>query len=60
MKFILRKNWKYACCSIQEGNTIIDLGTVDNTEAKTLLREFEDAVDELKWFINATEVSNDN
>lgn len=55
MKFNFRKYNDYAICSIEEGGTSIDLGMLDNEEARQLLSQFEEAVDDLKWFINATD-----
>ena len=55
MKFNMRKFNAYAICSIEDGGTTIDLGMIDHEEAKQLLSQFEEAVDDLKWFINATE-----
>ena len=55
MKFNIRKINDYAICSIQEAGATIDLGMLDREEAKIILSQFEEAVDELKWFVNAAE-----
>jgi len=57
MKFNLRRFNDYAFCSLEDGGATIDLGTLDNSEAKKLLEDFKAAVDDLEWFINATETS---
>ena len=55
MHFDLRKVTIYATCSISDGGTTIDLGMIDNKEAKVFLNEFKDAVERLEWFIQSTE-----
>ena len=55
MKFNMRKFNAYAICSIEDGGAMIDLGMLDLEEAKQLLSQFEQAVDDLKWFVNDTE-----
>jgi len=51
MKFNLRKFNDVAFCTLEESGTIIDFGVLDVNDAKKLLREIEDAADELKWYL---------
>lgn len=55
MDFNLRKWNHYAFCSMDIGNTTVDLGCLDNSEAKSLLNDFKRAVEDLEWFVNSTE-----
>jgi len=55
MKFNLRRINDYCQTSIEDGSVTIDTGFLDNAEAKKLLEDFKSAIDDLEWFINATE-----
>jgi len=51
----LRKVSDFADCNLSEGNVEINFGFLDHKEAKTLLKEFQEAVENLEWFVRATE-----
>ena len=55
MELRLRKFNDYAFVEIKVAGVTADLGTFDNKDARQLLEHFENAVEELKWFINATD-----
>jgi hypothetical protein len=55
INFKLRRISDLAICTFEFDHTSIDMGCLDNKEAKDLLEGFKQAVDELEWFINATE-----
>lgn len=55
MKFDFRKYDCYAICSIEAENTTIDLGMLDRGEVKSLLEDFKAAIDDLEWFLYATD-----
>jgi hypothetical protein len=55
MDFNLRKMNHYAFCSMDIDNTTVDLGCLDNGEAKSLLNDFKRAVEDLEWFVKSTE-----
>lgn len=56
MKFDLRKYSIYAFCKIEHEGVTLDLGALDNSEAKRLLEDFKAAIDDLEWFTRTTEV----
>lgn len=55
MQFKLRKSGDYANCWLVDGSATLDFGFIDNKEGRQLLESFKDAVDELEWFVNATD-----
>ena len=55
MQFKLRKSGDHANCWLVDGSATLDFGFIDNKEARQLLESFKDAVDELEWFVNATD-----
>lgn len=55
MQFILRKCGDFANCCLVDESTTISFGFIDNKEGRQLLDSFKDAVDELEWFVNATD-----
>lgn len=59
INFKLRRINHLAICTFEFDHTSIDMGCLDNKEAKDLLEGFKQAVDELEWFINATETEDD-
>ena len=54
MELNLRKVSDFANCSIEHDGTTIDLGFIDNKDAKQLLQEFQEAVATLEWFVACT------
>jgi len=55
IKFNLRRVSDFADCSIRIDNHTIDLGFIERKEAINLLEEFKSIVEDLEWFVNATE-----
>lgn len=55
MHFNLRKYSDHASCTLESGNTTLDFGLLDRKEAQDLMREFQNAVEELEWFLQVTE-----
>lgn len=55
MEFKLRKVSDFADVTLIYGGVTIELGFLDNKEARQLLDAFRDAVEELEWFVNATD-----
>jgi hypothetical protein len=55
MKFNLRRVHNHCQAYIEDGSVTIDLGFLNNSEAKKLLEDFKSAMDDLEWFINVTE-----
>jgi hypothetical protein len=51
----LRKKGQYCFVTLQHDQTVIDFGLLDHEEAKTVLQCFKNAVDDLEWFVHATE-----
>jgi hypothetical protein len=55
MEFQLRRVHDHADVKIKDGSTTIDFGFLDRKDATELLEQFKDAVDDLEWFIKATD-----
>jgi hypothetical protein len=55
MTFKFRRGQKYLDISVSDGSTTIDLGLHDQTEAKELKSNLEDAIDQLNDFIENCE-----
>lgn len=53
MKFNLRKLYDHAVCSFEVGNASVDLGILDNEEAKQLLEQLKEAVNDIEWFVHS-------
>lgn len=55
INFKLRRISDLAICTFEFDHTFIDMGCLNREEAKDLLEGFKQAVDDLEWFINATD-----
>jgi len=55
MNFLFRKYDKYAIIEIQESNTTIDLGMLDQKEVSELKENVENFLEDLNWFLKETQ-----
>lgn len=53
MEFKIRKNQRYLDVTVRDGNTVIELGLLDDKERLALARTLEEAIDELTEGLNA-------
>jgi len=58
MNFSLRRVHDFADCKLNHDSTTIEFGFLDNKEAKKLLDDFKNAIEELEWFILVTDKEN--
>lgn len=53
MKLHVKKYYEFAFIQLEEGNTKLDLGTLDIKDLKKLQQEIKDMQEEVDWVVNA-------